>query len=172
MVISRSYRFLNSTKKHIALPTGPFRIIGSYDVLTGNGKDDGVFLRLLYPAANQGINLTETSDRWLTWFPDDNYKIGYQNMGGGAWSPVIKFMNYLLGESYLPVYANVMPFKSEKPYPVVVFSHGIASCRSTYSALCLELVSYGFVVAGNFAFFYFIVFVTKNCSEFFSKMFA
>ena len=30
---------------------------------------------------------------------------------------------------------------SDQQYPVVIFSHGLGGCRSTYSVLCAELAS-------------------------------
>jgi platelet-activating factor acetylhydrolase len=41
-----------------------------------------------------------------------------------------------------------MPAKEEQqPFPVIVFSHGLTGCRTSYSAICSELSSHGFVVA-------------------------
>lgn len=33
------------------------------------------------------------------------------------------------------------------PFPVIVFSHGLAGMRTTYSGICCDLASHGYVVA-------------------------
>ena len=47
-------------------------------------------------------------------------------------------------EEYSDVRAS--PRKNER-FPVIVFSHGMASCRTSYTQYCGELASQGFVVA-------------------------
>ena len=33
------------------------------------------------------------------------------------------------------------------PLPVIMFSHGVAGMRTTYSAICCDLASHGYLVA-------------------------
>lgn len=49
------------------------------------------------------------------------------------------------GNSFVPIVMDATPV-SKKKFPVVIFSHGLKSCRIAYSAVCSELSSYGFVV--------------------------
>ena len=35
----------------------------------------------------------------------------------------------------------------QSKFPVVIFSHGIAGCRTSYSTICTELASQGLIVA-------------------------
>ena len=39
------------------------------------------------------------------------------------------------------------PVKISSPLPVVMFSHGVAGMRTTYSATCCDLASHGYLVA-------------------------
>jgi len=39
------------------------------------------------------------------------------------------------------------PLKTSIPLPVIVFSHGVAGMRTTYSAVCCDLASHGYLVA-------------------------
>lgn len=52
-----------------------------------------------------------------------------------------------LGDLYIPVICNAELKPTDDKYPVIVFSHGLSGWRCTYSAICLELASRGFVVA-------------------------
>lgn len=47
---------------------------------------------------------------------------------------------------YVPALWHAVPLHSAQPYPVIIFSHGIGGNRTTYTTLCLELASHGFVV--------------------------
>lgn len=40
-----------------------------------------------------------------------------------------------------------MPHTKVKPYPVIIFSHGLGASRMSYSAFHVELVSYGYIIA-------------------------
>lgn len=52
----------------------------------------------------------------------------------------------LNGHVFVPIIANARPDDSEN-WPVVIFSHGLGCCRTTYSRICYDLASYGFIVA-------------------------
>jgi len=39
------------------------------------------------------------------------------------------------------------PVETSTPLPVIVFSHGVAGMRTTYSAVCCDLASHGYLVA-------------------------
>ena len=39
------------------------------------------------------------------------------------------------------------PVKTSTPLPVIMFSHGVAGMRTTYSAVCCDLASHGYLVA-------------------------
>ena len=50
------------------------------------------------------------------------------------------------GDVYVPALWQAVPLQSSTPYPVIIFSHGIGGNRTTYTTMCLELASQGFVV--------------------------
>ena len=37
--------------------------------------------------------------------------------------------------------------RTATPLPVIMFSHGVAGMRTTYSAICCDLASHGYLVA-------------------------
>ena len=39
------------------------------------------------------------------------------------------------------------PVKTSTPLPVIMFSHGVVGMRTTYSAVCCDLASHGYLVA-------------------------
>lgn len=131
------------------LPTGAYKVVGCRDFMVGYNRRSGVLLRLYYPAAEQKRRIQEQYLQWPNWLPHENYRQGYGEVGGIRWPPMLKLLSRLVGEAFLPVVPNAKPLRRREPFPVIVFSHGLGGCRSTYSAICLELVSHGFVVAGR-----------------------
>ena len=39
------------------------------------------------------------------------------------------------------------PSPKEMQFPVIVFSHGLGTMRTVYSAICIDLASHGYVIA-------------------------
>ena len=50
------------------------------------------------------------------------------------------------GDVYVPALWQAVPLPASQPYPVIIFSHGLGGNRTTYTTLCMELASHGFVV--------------------------
>ena len=58
-----------------------------------------------------------------------------------------KFLvKWAFSEVHTPVVVDAELTKEEK-FPVIVFSHGLTGCRTSYSVICSELSSHGFIVA-------------------------
>ena len=136
-------------KYHLPLPTGPYPNIGYVDIMTGTNKNDSVFGRLLYPAADQSVNPRDNSKQWPNWYPNDEYRNGYLNVVNITNPVLVRVANIFQSNVYIPTVENVEPLKSKEQLPVVIYSHGLASCRTTYSDMCYELVSHGFIVFGE-----------------------
>lgn len=130
-------------KRHIPLPTGPYTV-GCTDIMTADAKF-GVFVRLYYPSIESKI--LDHHLQWPLWLPDKNYIKGYVN-GAGSCHCLYKVFRVCIGKLYIPAIwqAPIRPSKKEK-YPIVIFSHGLYGWRTSYSGICLELASHGFVVA-------------------------
>ncbi|KAF8793101.1 Platelet-activating factor acetylhydrolase like protein [Argiope bruennichi] len=130
-------------RRHLPLPTGPFTV-GCTDVMTSYLKF-GVFVRLYYPSRDQGI--LDRYLQWPLWLPHKEYLNGY-SVRLGIPSSIFRFLHQILvGKLYIPAVWHAALRQSDEKYPVVVFSHGLSGWRTVYSSLCLELASYGFVVA-------------------------
>jgi len=56
-------------------------------------------------------------------------------------------MNMLGGDVHVPVLWQAKVLRSEGPFPVIIFSHGLGGNRTTYSTLCSDIASQGFIVA-------------------------
>jgi len=116
--------------------------------MTGFTKKGGVLVRLYYPAADQSRNIEEQHLVWPNWLPHENYRKGFGEVVNIRWEPILTLLNRLNGDTFIPVIPNAKPLRQKTPYPVIVFSHGLGGCRTTYSAICMEMASHGFIVAG------------------------
>ena len=149
-IFERNKTLKNFGRKHVPLPTGHFQIIGCRDFMAGFTKKGGVLVRLYYPAADQSKRIEENNLVWPKWLPHENYKKGFIDVMGirsNFLSGIIE--RFSSNDTFIPAVINAKPLRRSEPFPVVVFSHGLGCCRTSYSAICLELASHGFVVAGK-----------------------
>ncbi|GAQ82249.1 1-alkyl-2-acetylglycerophosphocholine esterase [Klebsormidium nitens] len=92
------------------------------------------------------------------WLPGFMYALGFANVVLWQKTFVKRTLMYMAGAIFhlyaygisLPAYAGLQPASEDKSakgkFPVVIFSHGLFAMRTTYSAFCCDLASYGYVV--------------------------
>lgn len=131
-------------KRHLPLPSGRF-VVGCTDVMIGLTAAEGCFLRLYYPSVLK--DAYESSQSWANWVPHEKYFEGYTIVLGMMPFIAKRLVSWAFSDVYTPVVCDAMPAKEEQQFPVIVFSHGLTGCRTSYSAVCSELSSHGFVVA-------------------------
>ncbi|CAG2173793.1 unnamed protein product [Oppiella nova] len=109
----------------------------------------GVLVRLYYPAANQSKTPEEQHLYWPNWLPQEAYGRGYAEVATIKWEPLFRFLQRMNGNTFIPAIPNAKPYREKegKPFPTIIFSHGLGGCRTLYSAICLEMASHGFIVA-------------------------
>ncbi|XP_023241527.1 platelet-activating factor acetylhydrolase-like isoform X1 [Centruroides sculpturatus] len=129
-------------KRHTPLPKGPYTV-GCIDIMTGYSNRSS-FIRLYYPCVE--IGTIEHKDQWPRW-ADDEYLDGYAEYPPLPKFISKKFIHLLCSKIYIPAILDGKPLTKEKPFPVIVFSHGLYACRTTYSAIHVELASQGYIVA-------------------------
>ncbi|KAJ3033977.1 Platelet-activating factor acetylhydrolase, partial [Rhizophlyctis rosea] len=133
---------------------GPFPV-GCFDVETPQNKAEsvkGVLFRLYYPTT------TASSKTPLAkWLPNPTfYSVGYGDffklpswLSLGVFYPlaVRATIPAHLNTSLLsPSHEESLP-KLPTRLPTIVFSHGLGGTRTTYSQVCCDLASHGFIVA-------------------------
>jgi len=130
-------------KKHLPAPSGPY-VVSHTDLMTGPNVEEGTFMRLFFPTELE--NIYEHSSVWTPWIPHPKYLEGFVMVSGLF--PLLGrlVLSWIFGNSFVPIVMDGTPANKTK-FPVVIFSHGLKSCRIAYSAVCSELSSYGFVVA-------------------------
>ena len=90
----------------------------------------------------------EESASWPHWLPSLEYAEGYLKFKLSTGMPLIgRLFRCLLHDPLCPTRQNSKVLNIDKPHPVVIFSHGMGSMRTTYSILLSELASNGNFVA-------------------------
>ena len=143
----RSKDLVTGGRKHVPLPSGPYKVIGCRDIMTGTkGKDSGILVRLYYPTNDQERDIQDQHLFWPNWLPHEKYRKGYADVGEVTSPTAIKFINWLVGSAFIPCVMNAKPLRDGTRFPVVVLSHGVGGCRTVSSGICLEMASNGYLV--------------------------
>lgn len=158
---TRNKTLRTGDRDHIPLPTGPYDRIGCRDFMCGLTRKNGVLFRMFYPAAEtKSVNNNESSGKdgslnplvWPNWLPHEAYRQGYADVANLKSPTLINLLNRTCKQNvFIPAKPNarLAPLPPGQKYPVVIFSHGLGACRTTYSAICTELASHGFIVLGK-----------------------
>ncbi|GLC73753.1 hypothetical protein PLESTF_001415400 [Pleodorina starrii] len=102
----------------------------------------------------QSINLLLRPDIWMSDSPTSRGYV-FKMVAKKTWktemarSALISAAWALGSSMVLPVHYHApaaSPASAPGPFPVVVFSHGLAGTRNAYSSICIELASQGYVV--------------------------
>ncbi|XP_063033584.1 platelet-activating factor acetylhydrolase 2, cytoplasmic isoform X3 [Melospiza melodia melodia] len=124
----------------LALPPGqgPHQV-GCTDVMVGHTRQ-GLFLRLFYPC------LARAGAAEPLWVPRPEYCGGLADVTlGRRWCSAL--LGMAIGSCRVPVSWNGPLKPCSRGYPLIIFSHGLGTFRTSYSSICTELASWGFVVA-------------------------
>ncbi|ELT98440.1 hypothetical protein CAPTEDRAFT_177616 [Capitella teleta] len=128
-------------RRHLPLGSGPYTV-GCVDVMTDHSVA-GLFLRLYYPT-------NSTDAQWPLWLPNKKYGNGYVYFRRKNTKIFGTILNWVGGDMYVPVLWQAPVLETEEvaePFPVVLFTHGLGGNRTTYSTLCSDIASNGFIVA-------------------------
>ncbi|XP_052823254.1 platelet-activating factor acetylhydrolase isoform X2 [Octopus bimaculoides] len=144
--------------------------VGAMDIMTERSeeKPDGCFLRIYYPTmlnseAAKGLsssssmksNISECNyyspekQNNISWLPKSQYRDGYIRFIGKENSTLYNCLfNWFGGNVLIPVLWMSPVFSDDNinKFPVVIFSHGLGGMRTTYSTICIDLASHGFIV--------------------------
>jgi platelet-activating factor acetylhydrolase len=126
--------------------------------------ENGTIVRLYYPCGAAAID--DARGRVATeaaWLPSWRYAQGYGEYAKVPAVLAVPVFMLVAGWQRMPCAvnrplvceANNPTYKSERRtsteqlahFPVMIFSHGLAGMRTTYSALCIDFASAGYVVA-------------------------
>ncbi|XP_013380544.1 platelet-activating factor acetylhydrolase 2, cytoplasmic [Lingula anatina] len=133
----------DSERKHLPIGSGPYTI-GCVDFMNDHTKD-GVLLRLFYPTEHKDIKKCQM--QWPLWLPRKQYGKGYCYFRRKNTKVFGRLFNWIGGDIYVPALWQAPVLNNGQKFPVIVFSHGLGGNRTTYTTLCSDLASQGFVVA-------------------------
>ncbi|XP_033099098.1 platelet-activating factor acetylhydrolase-like isoform X2 [Anneissia japonica] len=124
---------------------GPFAV-GLADIMSDNSKN-GTFTRLYYPTDPPGDEFA--SENQPLWIPNRKYSDAYSNFIRATGSFSKRIFYWMFGSYRVPamLHADVNKPPANQTFPVVVFSHGLGAMRTTYTTVCLDIASNGFIVA-------------------------
>lgn len=111
-----------------------------------------VLARIYYPSMRvvreEGADGEDAWQGRSHWIPSPAYYPGYGYYLKMPWYISSPLFRLVAGNT--PIWAvEDAPVLEEPgtPMPLVVFSHGLAGIRTTYSTLCTDLASHGYIVA-------------------------
>lgn len=133
-------------KRHLPLPRGRY-VVGTTDLMTSTN----LFMRCFYPTTTTTTTKASTEqqhDKWPKWLPSLEYADGYMRFKFSRGLPLVpNLFRWLVHDPCCPTVHNADILESDKPLPIVVFSHGMGAMRTTYSTLLSDLASQGYFVA-------------------------
>ncbi|XP_070548085.1 platelet-activating factor acetylhydrolase-like [Ptychodera flava] len=139
----------SSSKRLRGIPHGTgMYFVGCMDIMTRLSME-GSFLRLYYPSAVADAKVPIATSKQPPWLPRREYSDGYADFIKITTKALKSFFHWLLASYTVPVHwkGPLLPSELKSTFPVVVFSHGLGANRTTYSSVCLNLASQGFIVA-------------------------
>ncbi|KAG0575776.1 hypothetical protein KC19_5G030000 [Ceratodon purpureus] len=117
-------------------------------------------MRIFYPTASKKtFSVLDVKNR--SWLPNVNYLMGFLSR---AVSPstaarralvwTLSYIIYPFFYPFVPTQASVKQpllvpengFNKDGRLPVIIFSHGMWACRTTYTATCIDVASHGYIV--------------------------
>ena len=129
-MLSRGIKYFHG-KPHLPFPSGQYSV-GCSDCISKNDNDEYVVFRIFYPSSK---DTKKYSEEWPKWLPNREYSEGYLRfkLGNTARLPLMdRLFTWMVNDPFLPVVENA-EIDGCKKWPLVFFSHGIGSCRTTYS---------------------------------------
>ncbi|MEO5969066.1 MAG: hypothetical protein ABIQ95_03995 [Bdellovibrionia bacterium] len=139
-------------------PSGPYRV-GFCDfeyqsptsIKSSIENSGNILLRLFYPTS---AHVAKNPLKRPSWSCHPKYLQGYLNFIGIPDALGFPAIYLLLGQARLPctergelATGDAYPDMASPTFPVLFFSHGLGGMRTTYSQICCDFASYGFIVA-------------------------
>jgi platelet-activating factor acetylhydrolase len=129
--------------KTLLKPTGSFPV-GHIDMefINPNDINSTILTRVFYPSSsNNSINTN-----YDTWIPSLSYYGGYGKVYNLPTFISKPSMRLIIGDLRLNSTYGLPILNEQKQLPILIFSHGLYGNRTTYSMICSEFASHGWLV--------------------------